>query len=118
MIVADDSALNSPEDADMAAAKIAAIISPTSPTGRWVVMKVGKHVVDVGIALVAGRLLHDRDRPRANVLQVLVAGEELLAILGDAGLTPLRHRRVELALKRGVLTALAVRPRSARRRRG
>ncbi len=41
MMVADDSALSSPAAADIAAAKIAAIISPTSPTGMCVVMKVG-----------------------------------------------------------------------------
>ena len=41
MIVADESALSSPDAVDIAAAKIAAIISPTSPTGMCVVMNVG-----------------------------------------------------------------------------
>ena len=42
MIVAVASELSSPPLADIAAAKIAAIIRPTSPIGMWVVMNVGK----------------------------------------------------------------------------
>ena len=42
MIVAVASAFSSPPLADIAAAKIAAIISPTSPIGIRVVMNVGK----------------------------------------------------------------------------
>jgi hypothetical protein len=41
MTVAVASALSSPPLADIAAAKIAAIISPTSPIGSSVVMNVG-----------------------------------------------------------------------------
>ena len=42
MTVAVDSAASSAEIVDIAAAKIAAISSPTRPIGRCVVMNVGK----------------------------------------------------------------------------
>jgi hypothetical protein len=42
MTVAVAVALNSPAVADIAAAKIAAMMSPTSPCGKRVVAKVGK----------------------------------------------------------------------------
>ena len=109
MIVAVASAFSSPPLADIAAAKIAAIISPTRPIGIARRDERREHVVDVVVALIAGRLLDEVGGARPDVPDARVAGQKCLAVVARRRVAALGDRRVELLLQRGVLRGLRAR---------